>query len=527
MYRYLLSKSDDIVFEDVKKSKNEVIENALKISTFLQEKDVKQAEVFTEDSYEFVCFLFGCLHANIPLTLLDSKLSSCGYFHLDKELFDKLLHINIKTDAKKLDESAIIYLRTSGSSGEPKSIEKTLKQLITESSYLSNFLGFKKENIVYSSASHQHFFGLIWKIMTPLIAGSKIISKPIKYPESILAQDSKNAILVTSPAILKRLNEYKNLNPLKPLYKIVTAGSALPKNVRDGIDKKIGEKITEIYGSTETGVVAYNNGDTFYLMGENKITQKDDGGIDISSSWCEFFHNNDEVEFLENGGFRLLGRTDRIVKLEDKRVSLINIEEFLLTHRYIKDCYIDKHPRYSRLLALIVLSYEGIEKFRENGKVGLVGELKKHLKERYDSVFLVRYFKILEALPTNQQGKVLKSAFKDALIPKKDVEWEEVQNDENEARFKTKTSPELFFFTNHFSNFPLLPGFVQLGFVYELSKKMGLNLTYKNSIENVKFQKFSHPNDEIEVSLKVKNDKLYFEVFTNSQKCAKGRILLG
>ena len=57
------------------------------------------------------------------------------------------------------------------------------------------------------------------------------------------------------------------------------------------------------------------------------------------------------VEFEENG-FRLLGRADRIVKIGDKRISLLGVETALNKHEFIEDCYIAQHPEKSRLLCL-------------------------------------------------------------------------------------------------------------------------------------------------------------------------------
>ncbi|MBS9782794.1 MAG: acyl-CoA synthetase [Arcobacter sp.] len=526
MIDYLLDSSDEIVFIDQNKTKKDIVDTTLTIAKALQNLQINQIEVFLEESYEFTCIFLASLLCKIPLTLLDNSLNTCGYFHIDKQMYEKLTKENQKAKAKQLDKNTKIYVRTSGSSGKSKSIEKNLNQLTKEGEFLVDFFKFNKLNTFFSSASHQHFYGLTFKIIVPLISNSKIFSKQIKYPENLLIQNFQNAVLISSPALLKRLNEYKNIKALLSVEKIITAGSKLPLHVRNSLEAKIGEKIIEIYGSTETGAVAYNKNDTFFLLGDNQIQINNKGGIDISSSWCERFTNQDEIEFLENGGFRLLGRIDRIIKLEDKRVSLINIEDFLLTCKLVKDCFIDKHPTHNRLLALIVLSDEGIERFKTSGKTGVVKEITKHLKQRYNSVFLVRYFKILESLPTNSQGKILKSSFKEALQPKTKLIWKEIYKDATKAKFKTKTSLDLFYFTDHFPSFPLLPGFVQLGFVYELANSMGLNIDFENVVENVKFQNFSHPNSTIEVELEVKNQKLYFNILTNDKPCAKGRICL-
>ncbi len=45
----------------------------------------------------------------------------------------------------------------------------------------------------------------------------------------------------------------------------------------------------------------------------------------------------DRVAFRGDGSFELLGRADRVAKIEDKRVSLTEIERRLAEHAYVKD----------------------------------------------------------------------------------------------------------------------------------------------------------------------------------------------
>ena len=67
----------------------------------------------------------------------------------------------------------------------------------------------------------------------------------------------------------------------------------------------------------------------------------------------------DGVEIIGNQ-FNLLGRIDRIVKFGDKRISLVRIEQDLLKHPYIRDCYVAQHPNHLRPAAWVELKEEGI-----------------------------------------------------------------------------------------------------------------------------------------------------------------------
>jgi len=65
---------------------------------------------------------------------------------------------------------------------------------------------------------------------------------------------------------------------------------------------------------------------------------------------------------------------------------------------------------------------------------------------------------------------------------------------------------------------------MQLDFVFHLASVAGLNLNGASRIENLKFTKFVRPNDRLSVWFEKKNEKLYFEIFCNGERCSLGRI---
>ena len=83
---------------------------------------------------------------------------------------------------------------------------------------------------------------------------------------------------------------------------------------------------------------------------------------------------------------------------------------------------------------------------------------------------------------------------------------------------------DYFCFSGHFLNFPLTPGFVELGFVYEKAQDLGLCLNNTRLIENLKFQAFLRPNDVFKLHLLHEKEKLYFKIFDDKNIFASGRI---
>ena len=192
-------------------------------------------------------------------------------------------------------------------------------------------------------------------------------------------------------------------------------------------------------------------------------------------------------------------------------------------------------------------------------------ELKELLKLEFKNS--VRYFKIVEKMPRNQQGKFEKSEFENALFASHKPVWSGGAGNEvgeicsgqiygssdnlgsglncgaNDDSVKFDASGErldgaqkyefsaiihagLEIFESHFPNLPLLPGFMQLDFVFELASRVGIDVNGASTVENLKFMKFVRPGDALRVCFEKRGGKLYFELFCNGEKCSTGRATL-
>ena len=126
----------------------------------------------------------------------------------------------------------------------------------------------------------------------------------------------------------------------------------------------------------------------------------------IEASWLgQREQTADVVEFEENG-FRLLGRADRIVKIADKRIALVGVEQALNQHDFVADCYIAPYPQKSRLAAWVGLTEQGIQQFREQGRRALIHQLKGYLEQSQEKAAIPRFWRFTDKLPRNSQSKI-------------------------------------------------------------------------------------------------------------------------
>jgi acyl-coenzyme A synthetase/AMP-(fatty) acid ligase len=115
----------------------------------------------------------------------------------------------------------------------------------------------------------------------------------------------------------------------------------------------------------------------------------------------------DQVRFTGGGRFELLGRGDHLAKIEDKRVSLAEIERYLLESPWIKDVAAvaldDGARQYVGIVAQ--LTADGATALASRGRRSLSDALKTSLKSRIERVAVPRKFRYVEAVPVDAQGK--------------------------------------------------------------------------------------------------------------------------
>lgn len=537
----------------------DVFDACLRFAAFLEKGGVKELQIYIDDAFKFYAAFFGSLLAGAAPCVLAKPILEANLTAVNDENFSNFL-ANEPAKGLKFDPQAKFYLQTSGSSGKSKMIEKSLAQMIKESEYLADELNFSGQNTFFSSVSHRHMFGLTFKVFLPLVLGARVIADELNYPEAILGLSLANHVFIASPVLLRTLAQSPAAIALKGLSGIVSAGSPLKKELRSELGRICDARIIEIYGSTETGIVAKDDGCGLRLFDAVDAGLDDRGALSVSSPWCEFFQTNDAAS-IDEGRLTLQGRIDRIVKLNDKRVSLESIEAKLLESDLLADCYCAPHPKFKRIAALLQLNGEGLKKFRKIGKKGVVAELKELLKLEFKNS--VRYFKIVEKMPRNQQGKFEKSEFENALFASPKPVWSggrvneagkicygSGQNLESALNCDTNASYVKFdeggerldgaqkyefgaimhagleIFESHFPNLPLLPGFMQLDYVFELASMVGVDISGASTVENLKFMKFVRPGDLLRICFEKRGGKLYFELFCNGKKCSTGRATL-
>ncbi|QIA01175.1 acyl-CoA synthetase family protein [Pseudomonas fluorescens] len=524
-------------------------EQALGLAAGLQAKGVQRLAVHLEDAADLAIALLGAWRAGVSVLLpsdLQAQTRQRWSNDVDLWLTDQaddarlsdLLQPALPAAELDLDQCRL-SLCTSGSSGEPKRIDKSLRQLANEVEALEQLWGADLgEACILGSVATQHIYGLLFRVLWPLCAGRPFLRKQLAFPEDLqrASREHPTFAWVASPALLKRMGDNLDWPALSAVRRVFSSGGALPAGAAQSLHQRLGQWPTEILGSSETGGIAWRQGESLWQpFAGVELSQDSDGALLIASPYLpagHVEHTADAARIQADGRFELLGRLDRIVKLEEKRISLPMLEQALVAHDWVAEARLGVvQENRASLGALLVLSESGLFALREHGRRSLTETLRRHLGDHCEALALPRRWRLLRQLPLNSQGKLPQADVEALLLVPRPKAPEILEQAETEGEWNLQLSvpPDLAYFSGHFPKAPVLPGVVQVEWALNLGRQL-LNLSGAFAgMEVLKFQQLVRPGDEIQLHLRFdpERGKLYFAYRNDTATCSSGRILLG
>lgn len=480
------------------------------------------------DPFDFVCGLFALLAAGKQIVLPSNHKPAAllPLASLYDSVLDDLDGLLASGDGGlcaelTIDPRAPLSLVTSGSSGVPKVIHKTLAQFEAEIQTLATLWGTVTQGItVVASVPHHHIYGLLFRLLWPLAAGQPFDRMTCVDPADVRARLAalQKTILVSSPAQLARWPALINLAQLAPPPGLIfSSGGPLAAETAAVYAQAFGAAPIEVYGSTETGGIAWRCqrqaqhqnevSDAWTPMPAVAVRCAADGALQLRSPHLpddQWWRMEDAVQIEADGRFCLRGRLDRIIKLEEKRVSLPELEHVLMQHPWVKQAaVVPLNGARLTLGALLTLTEEGIQAWRSAAsRLSITQALRRYLAEHFDGVVLPRHWRFCMQLPFDERGKLsvtdLAARFaKNPLQPELLAEW----CNGDTALLELHVPSTLIHFSGHFPGLPILPGVVQIDWVVRYAAYYFAVRDGFQSLEQIKFLSMVRPGATLRLAL--------------------------
>ncbi len=353
---------------------------------------VRQIKVFAPDVF--------CLTDSAPCTV---DLPQLRYPMSDAQPIDTL-------SIPQIDRSQrIAVVFTSGSNGTPQPHSKTWGALVSSVQAEAMRLGLlhKPPCTLIGTVPPQHMYGFESTVLMAWQSGNALSHAQPFYPADIcqaLASVPTPRVLVSSPVHLRTLLDAELALP--ELALVLSATAPLPVQLACDIEARSHAPLMEIYGSTETGLIATRRPTQaaewqllpgIQLLVENEEVRAYGGHVETLIAM------NDKIEPVTDEYFLLHGRLSDMINIAGKRHSLASLNHLLNAIPGVVDgaFYMPDETspeQVTRLAACVVAP--GMD----------AAQLQAALREHIDPVFLPRPLLFVDALPRNSTGKLPRAA---------------------------------------------------------------------------------------------------------------------
>lgn len=339
------------------------------------------------------------------------------------------------------DELACL-LYTSGTSGRPKGVMLTHRNLASNVRQCLDWVGIHDDDVVLGVLPQFHCFGLTVLTLLPLTRGLKAVYSARFVPQHVvrLFREHRPTLFVAIPSMYNVLLAVKRAEPadFASLRFAVSGGEPLPEDVLDRFRERFGITICEGYGLTETSPVtnwcrphewrrrsvgkpvpaveeriidpasgrvlpAGQDGEIIIrgpnrMAGYYNLPEETAKAID-ADGW---FHTGDMGRFSADGHLSITGRIKEMLIVGGENVFPREIEEVINRHPSVKDSGVVglADPMRGEVPIAFVELQEGAE-FDEHGILSLC-------RENLAGYKVPKAVRVLDALPRNATGKILR-----------------------------------------------------------------------------------------------------------------------
>lgn len=346
-----------------------------------------------------------------------------------------------KAKLPKVKKSGHIILLTSGTTGTPKGAPREPEPLSFVGAIITILakIPLKSKAPIYIGPPLFHGFGLAFMAASLLTGVPMVIQRRFDPSKALqLIEQHQVKTLVAVPVMLQRLLDAPNSHQydLSSLNAVLAAAAPLSAALAERWMNQHGDKLYNLYGSTEVGLVSFATPNDLRAAGGTvglpplgihlkifdstgkPLATGETGHICVKSpmlfkgyiggghkSNFDGFMNTGDVGHIDHAGLLFIdGREDDMIISGGENVFPQEIEELLAKHPTIADVSVIGVPdaEFGQRLKAFIVQHQGQQPNEE--------DLKTYIKQHVARYKMPRDFVFLPELPRNITGKVLKKA---------------------------------------------------------------------------------------------------------------------
>jgi acyl-[acyl-carrier-protein]-phospholipid O-acyltransferase / long-chain-fatty-acid--[acyl-carrier-protein] ligase len=176
---------------------------------------------------------------------------------LPAQLLVRLLRV-----PKKGGHAEAILIFTSGTTGEPKGVVISHRNVVGNVSQFRELLDAKKDDAILASLPFFHTFGSTVTLWYPLVEGVRTVTYPSPLEaakNAALIERYELTLLLATPTFLRVYLRKAEPDQLRSLRLVIVGAEKMPLDLAKKFEERFGKKVFEGYGLTETAPVVSVN----------------------------------------------------------------------------------------------------------------------------------------------------------------------------------------------------------------------------------------------------------------------------
>lgn len=262
------------------------------------------------------------------------------------EIYKLPSKINTSKFISEIETGSVIHL-TSATTGTPKLVIRTKKQLDAELLRYSKYLDINEKDTILPIVPINHSFGFISGMLLSLKLNANLALPDVLLPRNViqLSNNTKATMMLGVPYFYRKMLDVSNKYYLNnELRYIIASGGPMEEGLQREFKKRFGRKLLQQYGSTETGSLAlgYSENDSKvvgtpipgvklkilkdqYGRPHLFVDTKDTIGGYVTENGIEWlgseYETGDLADISSSDSIKLLGRYDDILIVDGKKVN--------------------------------------------------------------------------------------------------------------------------------------------------------------------------------------------------------------
>lgn len=354
--------------------------------------------------------------------------------------------------AQARSEDVALVLHTSGTTGRPKAVPLTHRNLTRTMLNITNTYALTAADRTYLVMPLFHVHGLVAGLLAPLSSGGTVIVPP-KFSASSFWHDfaTHGATWYTAvPTIHQILLRSPLPNPIPPIRFIRSCSSPLSPTTFHALEKALHAPVLEAYAMTEAahqmtsnplpplkrkpGTVGLGQGVEVVILNDagKQVAQGQEGEISIrgvnvtkgyinndaanASSFTSdgYFRTGDQGKKDEDGYIVITGRIKELINRGGEKISPIEVDNAISTHPKVAEAVsfaVDSELYGQEVAAAVVV---------KEGQTVSIEELKAYVSEKLSKFKVPVHWYFTDIMPKTATGKVQRRIVAEEMLkPKK------------------------------------------------------------------------------------------------------------